>query len=117
MTDKRFNQRERMGNLIVIAEKALPKYEIRGVFRMIEETPAGNKCKYLETEIGAINLECLFGGILLACPKGDRSNGRYNLEISTRDQSIKVSKYASSSDAQILSDAYKEKGFDFKIIV
>ena len=108
-------RQKRIANIAEIARNTLPSYEIRGVFRVVETTPAGDKCKYLERGVGEIPLEHLFGGVLLACPRGDRTNGAVRLEISTRDRRIYVDKNTSSHDAQTLGLALRKRGYDFSI--
>lgn len=98
-----------------IAQLSLPRYEIKGVFRLIEDTPAGRKCSYEERVIDEAPLEYLFAGVMLACPKDNRKNGKINLEISVRDGKIRVAPEASSADAAKLKENLDRKGYYFTI--
>jgi hypothetical protein len=95
---------------------SLPQYEIRGVFKIQETTPAGIKCNYVEHKIDSIDLELLYGGIILACAGQDRTTGINRLEVSTRDKTIRVDHNASSRDAKNLEIALLEENLRFKII-
>ena len=106
---------ERLEKLLNIAASALPLYEVRGVFRLIENTPAGEKVKYLEDKVTQKSLKDLYAGVFLVCPIGDKTNGRTMIEISTRDNTI-FSKMGSSRDASILRDAYRKAEEYFEIV-
>ncbi len=98
-----------------IAISTLPNYEVRGVFRIVEQTPVGQKCSYQEKKIDEIPLEHLYGEIILVCPRGDKTNGKLNLEISNRDRTIRVKRGTSSREACILSEAYETRKYYFNI--
>ena len=108
---------EKLRHLTEITQSTLRKYEVRGVFRAIEETPAGRKCYYSEMSIGRMPLEHLYAGVIFVCPKGDRTNGRMQLEVSVRDHTIRVMGSASSADAAELLDEYRKKGYNFTVVL
>lgn len=106
---------KRLEKLTKLAGSLLPNYEIRGVFRLIENTPAGPKVNYVETDVNDVPIDNLFGGVLLACPKGDRTNGYTMLEISTRDNKI-FTRRGSSRDAILLQEAYLSENEKFELV-
>lgn len=108
---------EKIREIADITRSALPSYETRGVFRIIEETPAGRKRHYEERVIGEVPLDYLYAGVLLVCPRGDRTDGRMKLEVSVRDFTIKIDKSASSADAVKLQENYANKGYKFEIFI
>jgi hypothetical protein len=107
---------QRLTDISDIAIDTLRNYEIRGVFRLIEYGPAGRKCEYKEEEIKKYPIENLFGEILIACPKGDRTNGKSIIEISNRDRKIiMLDENASSINASILQKEFQKKEYYFSI--
>lgn len=111
------NQEEKkIREIADITRSVLSDYETRGIFRLIEETPVGQKSSYQEREISEIPLNYLYGGVLLVCPRGDRTDGRMKIEISVRDCTIRVDRKASSADAMKLQRLYLKEGYEFEIM-
>ena len=109
------DEQPKIKQLTEIAQATLTRYEIRKIVRIIEQTPAGPKCHYLERKVEDVPHEPPYGGILIACPKGDTTNGALVLEISIRDKTLRVPPNVSSADAMALYNAYKLVGHEFDI--
>jgi hypothetical protein len=106
----------RLRRLADIAYRVLPKYEIRGVFRSVDLTPAGPKVTYAEKKVGDTFYQAPVGGVLLVCPGTDRTNGEVALEISSRDSTIYVLDDRASEDAAALKKALRKRKEKFNIV-
>ena len=85
-------EREKISRLIRITSAAAQSCEVRGVYKIAEDTPAGRKASYEERVVGELPLEFLYGGCILVCPGGDRTNGETYIEIDSRSDTIRVAR-------------------------
>jgi hypothetical protein len=110
MSDLMTSQRRRkLNTLITITKDEVPYLDLRAVYRLIEKTPSGNKCRYLERSVDVFPIENIFGDVLLLCPEGDRTDGKVHLEISSRDNKIITVNPDFKGLAYSLSQTYRQK--------